>query len=150
MIGGNRARGGWWIAVAILSMVGAAGCSSYAYDPVEKLDIGRLADDGCKKGERIAITAEVSQVYEDTFVLWDGDDPKTTYTLRFREPGFGRKTKGVFGKNRYESAYEALRDLMADREPVDVTLLCQGERKTPIATRFSYRDDDGEEIAYEF
>ena len=143
----RRAGGTFLVIVAVV--VGTA-CSAYDYDPVEEDDIDRLADEGCKNGDRITTTAEVSQVYEDSLVLWDGVDPETTFTVRFREPGVSRKTKGVFGKNRYERAYEALQDVMEDEEPIEVTLLCQGERKTPIATRFSYRDEGGEEVAYEF
>ena len=145
----RRCRASSWIVLVILSTIGL-GCSAYDYDPVEEKDIEQLADEGCKDGDRVTLTAEVNQVNEDSLVLWDGVDPDTTYTVRFRDAGIARKTKGVFGKNRYESAYEALQDLKEDGEPIDVTLVCQGQRKTPIATRVSFRDEDGEEIAYEF
>jgi hypothetical protein len=143
----NLARDIPWTVIAILSL---ASCTLYEYDPVEERSIERLVEDGCEKGDRVTTTAEVNQVYEDSVVLWDGRDPDTTYTLRFKGPGLGAKTKSLLGENRYESAYKALSHQMEEDEPVDVSFVCQGRRKTPVANRFSFRDEDGEEIAYEF
>ena len=144
-----RSRRSLWMAGVSLSML-AAGCTLYRYQPVRERDVSSLAQAGCGKGERVTTTAEVNQVYEDSLVIWDGSDPGTTYTLQFKGPGVGRKAKSLVGQSRYERAYDALRDLMHDERPVEVTFTCKGDRRTPIATRFSYRDAGGERIAYEF
>jgi hypothetical protein len=122
----------------------------YRYDPVGEVDVDDLAEQGCKKGDRVTTRAELNQVYEDALVLWDGHDPDTTFTVNFKGPGIGRKTKSLVGENRYERAYDALREVRAAERPVEVTVDCRGKRKTPIATRFSYRDEGGEEVAFEF
>jgi hypothetical protein len=137
------------IALVILAIL-PAGCSLYRYHPVKEVEVEKLAEHDCKKGDRVTTRAELNQVYEDALVLWDGSDPHTAFTVEFKGPGIARKTKSVVGKDRYERAYDALRDVRAAQQPVEVTLECRGERKTPIATRFSYRDKGGEEIAYEF
>ena len=136
-------------AVVVLTSV-LAGCTLYRYDPVREVDVEDLADRGCKDGDRVITRAELNQVYEDALVLWDGRDSETTLTVNFKGPGIARKTKSILGKDRYESAYEALRAVQEDERPIEVTIECRGERKTPIATRFSYRDEGGEEIAFEF
>lgn len=138
-----------WMAWVILATL-PAGCSLYHYQPVKEVDVAKLASHGCEKGDRVSTRAELNQVYEDALVLWNGHDPSTTFTAEFKGPGIGRKTKSLVTKDRYERAYDALREVLASEQTVDVTLECRGERKTPIATRFSYRDRGGEEIAYEF
>jgi hypothetical protein len=122
----------------------------YRYHPATEVDVEDLAAKGCEDGDRVITRAEVNQVYEDALVLWDGRDPDTTFTVGFRGPGIGRKTKSLVGRDRYETAYDALRELQRDDQPVEVTAVCRGKRKTPIATRFSFRDRGGEEIAFEF
>jgi hypothetical protein len=136
-------------AVVVLATL-SAGCSLYHYHPVKEVGVEKLASHGCDKGDRVTTRAELNQVYEDALVLWDGSDPKTTFTVEFKGPGIARKTKSLVGQDRYERAYDALREVLAAEQPVEVTLECRGERKTPIATRFSYRDRGGEEIAFEF
>jgi hypothetical protein len=123
----------------------------YRYDPVREIDIEDLADDGCgKRGDRLLTNAEINQVYEDSVVLWDGREPDSTYTLHIRGPGMVRKTKSLVGKSRYERAYDALQEVMREEDEVTVTFVCKGERKAPVATRVSFRAEDGDEIAYEF
>jgi hypothetical protein len=128
----------------------ASGCTMYRYDPVREVDLWDLAENGCDKGDRVSTRAELNQVYEDALVLWNGRDPDSTFTVNFKGPGIGRKTKSTFGQNRYERAYEALREVRAAERTVNVTVECRGERKTPIATRFSYLDESGEQVAFEF
>ena len=153
---GSR-RGGARALAAVLGSTGPvilaatlAGCTMYRYQPVQERSIQTLADDGCKKGDRVVTSADLNQVYEDSLVLWDGRDPDSTFTVRFKGPGVARKTKSLVGQNRYERAYEALRDVMDDGRPVEVTFECRGQRKTPIASRFSFRDEGGDEVAFEF
>jgi hypothetical protein len=138
-----------WTGFVILSTT-LTGCTMYRYQPVEQRDIDDLAEDGCKKGDRVSTRAELNQVYEDSLVLWNGRDPDSTFTVRFKGPGVARRTKSLVGQSRYERAYEALQDVREDERPIEVTFACRGERKTPIVTRFSFRDEGGEEIAFEF
>ena len=139
----------FWIGVAFLA--GAlASCSANHYDPAEEANIGDLARQGCKSGDHVITRAGLNQVYEDSLVLWDGSDPATTFTVRFKGPGVARKTSGLVGKNRYERAYEALSEVKKDDRTVEVEFVCQGKRKTPTATRFSFRDASGDEVAFDF
>jgi hypothetical protein len=137
-------------AVVVTLAIALSACALYRYDPVSEADVEDLATRGCKKGERVTTLAELNQVYENALVLWDGRDPDTTFTVSFKGPGIGRKTKSLVGQSRYERAYDALREVRAAERPVRVTVECRGERKTPIATRFSFRDEAGEEVAFEF
>ena len=138
-----------WSALVVLASM-AAGCTMYRYQPVTEVDVDDLAARGCKDGDRVTTRAELNQVYEDALVLWDGRDPATTVTVELKGQGIGGKTKAVFGQNRYERAYDALRELQASEQPLDMTVECRGKNKTPVLTRFSYREKDGEEIAFEF
>ena len=142
-------RGASRVALVTLALL-ASGCAMYRYDPVKEVDVDDLAEHGCDKGDRVSTRAELNEVREDALVLWDGRDPDTAFTVNFKGPGIARKTKSTFGQDRYEKAYETLREVLAAERPVDVTVECRGERKTPIATRLSYRDDGGDEIAFEF
>jgi hypothetical protein len=127
-----------------------AGCTMYRYQPVAERSITDLAEDGCKDGEKIITSADLNQVYEDSLVLWDGRDPDSTFTVQFKGPGVLRRTKSLVGQNRYERAYEALQSVKEDERPVKVTFECRGKRKTPIVSRFSFRDEVGDEVAFEF
>jgi len=145
----NRTARSTWMALVVLATL-PVGCTMYRYQPVKEVEVDELARNGCDKGDRVTTRAELNHVYEDALVLWDGDDPDTTFTVGFKGPGIARKTKTLVGQDRYERAYDALREVLASERPVEVTVECRGERKTPIATRFSYRDRGGEEIAFEF
>jgi hypothetical protein len=148
--GGRRAKRRV-VAGALAILAGTlAGCAMYRYHPVEERSIRDLAEDGCKDGEKIVTSADLNQVYEDSLVLWDGRDADTTFTVQFKGPGVVRKTKSLVGQNRYERAYEALQVVRDDKRPVEVSFECRGERKTPIASRFSFRDEGGDEVAFEF
>jgi hypothetical protein len=149
MSGFRWMRGSGWGVFVVAATMGA-GCSLYHYDPVTEVDVDDLAARGCKDGDRVTTRAELNQVYEDALVLWDGLDPATTVTVELKGQGIGGKTKAVFGENRYERAYDALRELQASEQPLDITVECRGKHKTPVATRFSYREKGGEEIAFEF
>ena len=129
-----------WSVVVPLAMT-TLGCILYRYQPVTEIELEDLADRGCDKGDRVTTRAELNKVYEDAMVLWDGRDPDTTVTVGFAGPGVGGKTKGVFGENRYERAYDALRELAAHERPLEVTIECRGERRTQIGRPFRHERD---------
>jgi hypothetical protein len=128
----------------------ALGCSGMSYRPVQEASFDRLIDDGCKsKSDRFSLTAQVNSASRDTVVLWDGRDGSRTLAIRLPDQGIGSRTRGVFGKNRYELGVERLDELRASGTPVTFAMRCEGEGKAPLADRFSY-EDNGQRIEFEF
>ena len=147
---GRTRRSGRLAPVLLAAAMGVGGCSLYHYHPATEVGVEALAAKGCDNGDRVITRAELNQVYEDALVLWDGRDADSTVTVEFKGPGVARKTKSLVGQNRYERAYDALVEQRSHQRPVEVTMVCRGDHKTPTATRISFRDDGGDEVAFDF
>jgi hypothetical protein len=134
-----------WLVVAVL----AFGCST-SYRPVQEASFDRLIDEGCKrKSDRFSLTAQVNSASRDTIVLWDGRDGSRTLAIRLPDQGIGSRTKGVFGKSRYELGVERLEELRARGIPVTFAMRCESKGKAPVADRFSY-EENGQRVEFEF
>lgn len=137
-----------WAALSVA--LSLTSCAVHRYRPVEEVRIDRLVSEGCKKGSRVATTAWLNQVYRESVILWDGRDPDSTYSVRLKSPGVVDKTKGTIGKNRYQSGFRALQELMEEERRVTVTFTCKAKNRPPVADRFAYVAPDGEQVVYEF
>jgi hypothetical protein len=138
----------------VLPIVAAAlvtGCGSMTYRPVEETSFDRLASEGCKrKGDRFAVTAQVSSATRETIVLWDGTDVSRTIPVRLPKQGLGSRIGDKVGTSRYDVAFEQLNELRTSGKPVTVTMSCEAENMAPAADRFSYRDNNGRRVQFEF
>jgi hypothetical protein len=127
--------------VPLLAM-SATGCSAFSYEPAGEQEFQRIASGGCRNRDGdFIIRGFVSNEDEDTVVLNDPDDPRSTISLSLPGRGQFQRVKGVVGGNKYEATQ--LNELREDRIPVVVTLRCQGDG-TPIARSLSYVDEDGD------
>ncbi len=128
----------------------ATGCGTTTYRPVQETDFNRLANEGCaRKGDRFAVTAQISSVSRETIVLWEGYDGSRTVAVRLPKQGFGSRLQDKVGKSRYDVAFEQLNELRARGTPVTFTMRCEAADMAPAADRFSYFEG-GQKVQFEF
>lgn len=138
-----------YISVLLFAVL-VTGCAPFSYEPAGEQEFQEIASGGCRNRDGdFIIRGLVSNVDEDTVVLFDPDDSRSTMSLSLPGRGPLQRAKGVFGRNKYEATAARLNELRLSRAPVVVTLRCQGDG-TPIARSLSYRNADGsrESIAY--
>jgi hypothetical protein len=140
--------------LAVKFLIGAtvivlAGCSSMDYKPVQERSFSQLLSEGCKEpGEQMLVTGYVSKAYQDTVVLWDGIDPQSTVAVKVPGPGLKQRLKGWLGADsKQEVTAETLNSLGAQRQPVTVGLVCQGENVAPEVRTVNYTDAQGQRVA---
>jgi hypothetical protein len=128
----------------LLLATAVTGCAAFSYEPAGEEAFTQIASGGCRNRDGdFIIRGFVSNADEDTVVLSDPDDSRTTMSLALPGRGPLQRVKGVFGRNKYEATDARLNELREARTPVVVTLRCQGDG-TPIARSLSYRNGDGE------
>ena len=135
--------------VLLLAML-ATGCAAFSYEPAGEEEFQQIASGGCRNRDGdFIIRGLVSNADEETVVLFDPDDSRTTIALSLPGRGPLQRAKGVFGRSKYEATDLQLNELREARVPVVVTLRCQGDG-TPIARSLSYVNADGsrESISY--
>ena len=127
--------------VSLLAMLGTA-CAAFSYEPAGEQEFQQIASGGCRNRDGdFIIRGLVSNADEDTVVLFDPDDSRTTLTLSL--PGRGPLQRAK------EATDAQLNELREARTPVVVTLRCQGD-DTPVARSLSYVNAEGsrESISY--
>lgn len=127
----------------LFSVTLLVGCSAVAYKPAEERELSDIAANGCnnRNGEFI-VRGLVSNATEDTIVLADAYDERTTMSLSLPGRGFLARARGVFSRTKYEATETTLNQLRDDRRPVLATLKCRGDG-TPSALNISYTTADG-------
>jgi hypothetical protein len=117
--------------------------SAFAYKPATEQEFSQIAREGCnnRDGDFI-IRGMVSNANENTVVLSDPEDSRSTLSLTLPGRGPLARAKGVFGKSKYEASEQRLNQLRATGTAVVVTLKCKGNG-TPIARSISYIDENG-------
>ena len=137
------------LSVPLLAMLATA-CAAFSYEPAGEQEFQQIASGGCRNRDGdFIIRGLVSNADEDTVVLFDPDDSRSTISLSLPGRGPLQRVKGVFGRNKYEATDAQLNELREARTPVVVTLRCQGDG-TPFARSLSYVHADGtrESISY--
>jgi hypothetical protein len=86
----------------------------------------------------------VSQANEDTLVLSDLSNSRSTLSVVLPGRGPLAGLRGAIGKSREERVHERLQALQEDDTVVLVTLTCKGDA-APVARNISYRTADGSE-----
>jgi hypothetical protein len=124
--------------------------AAYAYKPAEERPLSEIAASGCsnRDGEFI-IRGLVSNATEDTLVLSDTADERTTVAIKLPGRGIFARAKGVFSKNKFETAEEVLNQLRDDGTAVVATVKCHG-KGTPSALNISYVLPSGERESITF
>lgn len=118
-------------------------CAAFSYEPAGEQEFAQIAAGGCRnRNGDFIIRGLVSNADEDTVVLSDPDDSRSTMSLSLPGRGPLQRAKGVFGKNKYETTDTVLNALREEGTPVVVTLRCQGDG-TAIARTLSYRNANG-------
>ena len=121
-----------------------------AYKPAEERELSEIVATGCsnRDGEFI-VRGLVSSATEDTVVLSDAADERTTLPIKLPGRGVFARAKGVFGTSKYETAEGVLNHLRDQGTAVVVTLKCRG-KGTPSAMNIAYVLAGGEREAITF
>ena len=127
-----------------------AASSAFAYEPAVERDFDDVAANGCSNRDAdFLVRGMVSNANENTMVLSDPLDSRSTVSVTLPGRGPFARVKGVFAKSRSEASAEQLNTLRASQTPVVVTLKCKGNG-TPIARNISYENSDGTEGSIAF
>lgn len=124
--------------------------SAVAFKPAVEREFDDIASHGCnnRDGDFI-VRGMVSNANENTLVLSDPLDARSTLSVTLPGRGPFARAKGVFTKGKYEASAEQLNDLRTARSPVVVTLECKGNG-TPTARNISYENSDGTQGSISF
>lgn len=120
-----------------------AASSAFAFDPVVEREFYDIASNGCSNRDAdFMVRGMVSNANENTMVLSDPLDARSTLSVTLPGRGPFARAKGWFTKGKYEASAEQLNELRAAESPVVVTLECKGNG-TPVARNISYENSDG-------
>src|SRR5688572_3882534 len=122
----------------LLFAMSVTGCAAFSYEPAGEQEFQQIASGGCRNRDGdFIIRGLVSNADQETVVLFDPDDSRSTLSLSLPGRGPLQRAKGVFGRNKYEATDVRLNELRHARTPVVVTLRCRGDG-TPTARTLSY------------
>ena len=125
------------------SVLLATSAALAAYKPAVEQEFSEIASQGCSNRDAdFIIRGMVSSANEDTLVLSDPANSRSTISVTLPGRGPFARAKGVFGRSKYEASAERLNELRETRTPVVVTLKCRGNG-TPTALNISYENSDG-------
>lgn len=129
--------------IVLLSAALAAASAGAAYKPAEERTFSEAASLGCsnRDGDFI-VNGMVSSANENTLVLSDPDDSRSTMSVTLPGRGPFARARSLFGRSKHEVSDERLNELHDQRTPVIVTLKCKGDG-APIARDISYQNSDG-------
>jgi hypothetical protein len=134
--------------LAVIALVAAT--PALAYTPAEERDFGEFAATGCRNRDGdFIIRGMVSSANEDTVVLSDPTDSRTTTSVTLPGRGPFARVRGAFGTSKQEASNQQLNELRTSRTPVVVTLKCKGDG-TPLAQEISYVNSDGTHAAISY
>ena len=134
----------------LLCAAALASAGAFADQPAVEQDFSEIASDGCKdRGGDFIVRGMVSSANEDTLVLSDLSNSRSTLSVALPGRGPLAGLRGVIGKSREEKVYQRLQALHDNDTVVLVTLTCKGNA-APVARNISYRTADGaeESISY--
>ena len=136
--------------IFLTSTVLLAASGAFAYEPAVEQEFSVIASQGCnnRDGDFI-IHGMVSSANENTLVLSDPADARSTISVTLPGRGPLARVKGVFGQSKHEASDQRLNELRATRTPVVVTLQCKG-KGTPNARNISYENSDGTNASITF
>jgi hypothetical protein len=127
----------------------AASTSALAYTPAEERDFDKFADTGCRNRDGdFIIRGIMSSANEDTLVLSDPADSRSTASVTLPGRGPFARVRGAFGTSKYEASSQQLNELRSSHTPVVVTLKRKGDG--PLAQEIDYVNADGTRTAISF
>jgi|SRR6185503_4034253 len=128
----------------------AVSTSAFAYTPAEQRDFREFAASGCRNRDGdFIIRGIVSSANEDTVVLSDPSDSRSTTSVTLPGRGPFARARGVFGTSKHEANNQQLNELRLSNTAVVVTLKCKGDG-TPIAREISFINPDGTHAAISY
>ena len=126
------------VSTALLATTGA-----FAYKPEVEREFSEVASGGCSnRNDDFIVRGMVSSADEESLVLSDPKDQRSTLSVGLPGRGPFARAKGWFGENKFEASETRLNQLRETRTPVVVTLRCKGHG-TPIALNIGYENSDG-------
>ncbi len=129
--------------ILLVSTAFLAASAAFAYKPAVEQEFSKLASTGCSDSNAdFIVRGMVSNANENTVVLSDPKDARSTISLTLPGRGPFNRAKGWFGENKYETSDQLLNAVRAAGTPVVVTLKCKGNG-TPIARQITYENADG-------
>ena len=137
-------------ATLVFALLAASSVAFAQYRPAQERDFSDFASSGCKNRDGdFIIRGMVSSANEDTLVLSDPRNSRSTVSVTLPGRGPFARVRGVFGKSKHEASDELLNELRASHSLVQVTLKCQGDG-TPQAQQIGYENSDGTHAAISF
>ena len=136
--------------ILLVPVATLAASTALAFTPATERDFGEFVASGCSNRDGdFLIRGMVSSANEDTLVLSDPDNARSTMSITLPGRGPLARVRGVFGKSKHEASDERLNELRRTRTPVLATLKCKGDG-TPVARELSYQNSDGSQSAISF
>lgn len=124
-----------YIAV-LLFAIPVTGCAAFSYEPAGEQEFQQIASGGCRNRDGdFIIRSLVSNADEDTVVLFDPEDSRSTISLSLPGRGPLQRTKGVFGKNKQVRSHRC----KAQR----ASTIAHASRRDFEMSGLSYRSVDG-------
>lgn len=128
----------------------AVSTSALAYTPAEERDFDEFAASGCRNRDGdFIIRGMVSSANEDTLVLSDPTNSRSTTSVTLPGRGPFARVRGAFGTSKHEASDQQLNELRLSHTPVVVTLKCKGDG-TPLAQEISFVNPDGTHAAISY
>jgi hypothetical protein len=137
---------------ALIVTVGVAmtATTAFAYKPATERDFDDVASRGCNRRDGdFIVRAMVGNANEDTIVLADPQNSRSTISVVMPGRGPLERVKGAFTKGKYEASAERLNELREEGSPVLVTLACKRDG-APEVRDISFRNEDGTQASILF
>ena len=127
------------------------GCTMYRYHPAEERSIETWRRKAARTATGSPPAPSSTRSTRMRSCSGTAAIPSTTFTVELQGTG-DRRARPRAWSARTATSGPTTRCARCGRRSgrSRSTVECRGQRKTPIATRFSYRDEGGEEVAFEF
>jgi hypothetical protein len=136
--------------IVCMSAVLIGGCAGLSYQPTGEQAFGQAAAQGCAGNQgRFIVRGNISQAYEDSVILSDPADARSTMAVMLPGRGTLARLQGTVSTNKYQASQQRLTELGLSGIPVVATLECRGG-DAPRARNFSYTNEDGSSGAITF
>ena len=124
--------------------------NAFGYKPAVEREFDDVASRGCNNRDGdFMVRAMVSNANEDTVVLSDPRNARSTISVILPDRGPFARAKSAFTKDKNEASAERLNELREDRLPVLVTLECKRDG-APVVRNISFTDSDGAQASILF
>jgi hypothetical protein len=129
--------------ILAIFIAASAGCAAFSYEPAGEQEFARIASGGCDNRDGdFFIRGMLSTADDETVVLSDPSNPRTTMVLPLPGRGMLVHPDGTSGRGKHAASVARMNELRETQTPVVVTLRCRSDG-TPIARSIDYPSANG-------